>query len=110
MITVLDITRFAPAREGGAEVVRFLNAQTAGARRVEVMAYRLAPGKTTGEFSEPAAYQLFYVTAGRPQARYGGARHPLGPGRGVYCDPAEPCAFENAGGEPAAFYRFLVSA
>ncbi len=110
MITVLDIAGVAPAHEGNAEVARFLNAQTVGARRVEGMAYRLAPGGSLGPLREAAGYQLFYVTAGQPVAVYGGQRHVLGPGRGVYCDPGEPCAFENPAGGPAAFYRFVIPA
>lgn len=109
MITVLDVGGFAPAREGDAEVKRFLNLQTVGAQRVEGMAYRMGAGGSLGPFREAAGYQLFYVTAGQPVALYGGQRHALGPGRGVYCDPGEPCAFENpAGAAPAAFYRFII--
>lgn len=108
MITVLDIPAMAPAREGDAEVTRFLNRQTVGAQRVEGMLYRLGPGGSAGPFAEPSAYQLFYVTQGRPVAVYRGARHTLGPGRGVYCDPREDCALENPAGEAAIFYRFLV--
>jgi quercetin dioxygenase-like cupin family protein len=110
MITVLDIPAMAPTREGDVEVRRFLTAQTVGARRVEGMAYRLGPGGSVGPLKEAAAYQLFYVTAGEPVAWYGERRHTLGPGRGVYCDPGEPCAFENRTGEPATFYRFIVPA
>jgi glyoxylate utilization-related uncharacterized protein len=110
MITVLEVTSVLPRREGDAEVTRFLNAQTVGAQGVEGMAYRLAPGAMAGPFREAGAHQLFYVTAGSPEAEYGGSRHPLGPGRGVYCEPGEGCAFTNAGGEPAAFYRFIVPA
>ena len=110
MTTVLDIAGMAPVREGQAEFTRFLNAETVGAQRVEGMAYRLPPGATAGPFQEAGAYQLFYVTAGRPEAQYGGSRHVLGPGRGVYCDPGETCAFTNVGSEPAAFYRFIVLA
>jgi quercetin dioxygenase-like cupin family protein len=111
MITVLDIPAMAATGEGNAEVTRFLNAQTAGARRVEGMAYRLRPGGSLRPLREAAAYQLFYVTAGQPMALYGGQRHELAPGRGVYCEPGEPCAFENpAGAAPAAFYRFIVPA
>ena len=110
MITVLDVAGVASAREGDAEVTRFLNAQTVGARRVEGMAYRLAPGGSLGPLREAAGYQLFYVTAGHPVAVYGGQRHTLAAGRGVYCDPGEPCAFENPGGEAAAFYRFIIPA
>lgn len=110
MITVLDIPAMAPTREGDAEVRRFLNAQTVGARRVEGMAYRLPPGGALGPFREAAGYQLFFVTAGQPVARYGGGRHALGPGRGVYCEPEESCAFENPAGAPAAFYRFVIPA
>ncbi len=110
MITVVDIAGMAPVREGDAQVTRFLNAGTVGAQRVEGMAYRLPPGATAGPFREAGAYQLFYVTAGRPEAQYGGSQQALAPGRGVYCDPGETCAFKNAGSEPAAFYRFLVPA
>ena len=108
MITVIDIPETAPAREGGVEVLRFLNAQTVGARRVEGMLYRLDAGASAGPYQEAGARQLFYVTQGRPVALYGGARHTLGPGRGVYCDLGESCGLENAAGEPAAFYRFVV--
>lgn len=110
MITVLDIAGMSSAREGNAEIVRFLNAQTVGARRVEGMAYRLSPGGSVGPLREGAGYQLFYVTAGQPVAFYGGQRHTLGPGRGVCCDPGESCAFENPAGAPAGFYRFIVPA
>jgi len=110
MITVVDIAGMAPVREEQAEVTRFLNDGTVGAQRVEGMAYRLAPGGKAGPFLEAAAYQLFYVTEGRPEAHYGSGRHALGPGRGVYCDPGESCGFENPGGAPAAFYRFLIPA
>ena len=110
MITVLDIPAMAPTREGDAEVARFLDARTVGARRVEGMAYRLRPGGALGPLREAAGYQLFYVTAGQPVASYGGQRHALAPGRGVYCEPGEPCAFENPGGAAAAFYRFIIPA
>src|SRR5574341_1552606 len=101
MITVIDIAGMAPAREGDAEVVRFLNAQSAGAQRVEGMSYRLGVGGSVGPFEEKAAYQLFYVTAGRPEALHGGRWHELARGRGVYCDPGEACRLENPGAEPA---------
>lgn len=110
MISVLEVATVASAREGDAEVVRFLNARTVGARRVEGMAYRLAPGGSLGPFREVAGYQLFYVTGGQPVALYGGGRHVLGPGRGVYCDPGESCNFENPAREAAAFYRFIIPA
>ncbi|MBI3015787.1 MAG: hypothetical protein HYY65_12200 [Candidatus Tectomicrobia bacterium] len=110
MITVVDINGVPPVREGGAEVSRFLNHQTVGARSVEGMAYRLGPNGSAGPFVEAAGYQLFYVTAGQPVAVYQGKCHELGPGRGVYCEPGESCVFENPAGEPAAFYRFIVPA
>ncbi len=110
MIRVLDIAGMAPQREGAADVVRFLNLQTVGARRVEGMAYRLGAGASAGPFAEERARQLFYVTQGRPVALYGGARHVLGPGRGVYCDLGEPCGLENPASDPATFYRFVVPA
>lgn len=110
MITVIDIAGMPPLREGAAEVTRFLNTSTVGARRVEGLAYRLAPGGALGPLQAAAGYQLFYVTRGRPLAIYAGARHPLGPGCGVYCDPGEPCALENPGAEPAEFYRFVMPA
>ncbi len=110
LVDVFDIGWVLPQREGDAEVVRFLNARTVGAERVEGMAYRLRPGGSVGPFQEVAAYQLFYVTAGDPVGLYGGRRHALGPGCGVYCDPGESCGFENPGVAPAAFYRFIVPA
>ena len=110
MITVLDITGVPPARDGNAEVVRFLNHETVGAHSVEGIAYRLEPNGSAGSFVEAAAYQLFYVTAGKPVALYGGKRHVLRSGCGVYCDPGESCAFENSAGETAAFYRFVIPA
>ena len=110
MINVFEIGWVVPVREGDAEVMRFLNARTVGARQVEGMAYRLRPGGSAGPFVEAGAYQLFYVTDGSPVALYGGRRHVLAPGRGVHCDPGEPCAFQNPGGEPAALYRFIVPA
>ena len=110
MITVLDITEIPPAHDGNAGVVRFLNQETVGARSVEGIAYRLEPNGSAGSFVEAAAYQLFYVTAGKPVALYQGERHTLGPGRGVYCDPGESCSFENPAGEPAALYRFIIPA
>jgi len=109
MINVFDIGWVLPAREGDAEVLRFLNERTVGAQQVQGMAYRLGPGGAR-PFVETGAYQLFYVTAGQPVAVYGGKRHGLAPGRGVYCEPGEPCTFENTGAEPAAFYRFVVPA
>ncbi len=110
MITVLEIAGEPHVREGQAEVVRFLNAGTVGARRVQGMAYRLEANGSVGPLGETAAYQLFYVTAGHPPALYGGKRHPLAPGRGVYCEPGKSCSFENPSGPPAAFYRFVVPA
>lgn len=108
MITVLDINEVRAVREGKAEVVRFLNRDTVRAERVEGMAYRLPPGVSAGPFQEASAYQLFYVTAGQPVASYGGQCHFLGPGRGVYCDPGETCAFENNSDGPTAFYRLVI--
>jgi glyoxylate utilization-related uncharacterized protein len=108
MITVLDVNDVRAIREGNAEVARFMNRDTVGAQRVEGMAYRVPPAGSAGPFQEAAAYQLFYVTSGQPVALYGGRRHTLAPGRGVYCDPGEGCAFENPSGDSAAFYRFVV--
>jgi quercetin dioxygenase-like cupin family protein len=108
-ITVLDIESIDPESEGGAEARRFLNAQTVGAEVVEGTAYRLAPGASIDPQREEARYQLFYVTSGEPVALYQGERHRLAPGRGVYCDPGETCAFENPTDAPAAFYRFVVT-
>ncbi len=107
MITVLDLDSLGSEPEGDADVVRFLNADTVGAERVQGSAYRLHAGGRT----EPLAaqrYQLFYVTGGRPVALYQGQRHQLKPATGVYCEPGEACRFENPGGEPASFYRFVV--
>jgi len=110
MVTVLEISGVSPVPEGDAEVYHFLNEQTVGARRVRGMAYRLGAIGSVGPFVEAGAYQLFYVTAGQPLALYQGERHALGPGRGVYCEPGESCAFENPSRETAAFYRFIVPA
>ncbi len=110
MISVLDIRSLPAVSEGEIEVVRFLNRQSVGAQRVEGAAYHLPPGRSAGPFQEPAAYQLFYVTAGQALALFGGKRHALAPGRGVYCEPGEPCSFENPSGAPAALYRFVVPA
>ncbi len=109
-ITVLDVSGAPLVREGAAEVARFLNAQTVGARTVEGTAYRLAPGASLDSMREPDRYQIFYVTAGRPVAIYQDERHDLARGRGVYCDPGESCAFENPGQAEAAFYRFVITA
>ena len=108
MITVLDINEVRAMREGNAEVARFLNRDTVGAQRVEGMAYRMPPAGSAGPFQEAGAYQLFYVTAGQPVALYGGQSHTIAPGRGVYCEPGETCAFQNPAAGPAAFYRFVI--
>lgn len=110
MINVFETGWVLPRREGDAEVVRFLNAQTVGAQQVEGSLYRLRPGGSVGPFLEAGAYQLFYVTAGQPVAEYGGQPHALRPGCGVSCDPGETCGFANPAAGPAAFYRFVVPA
>ena len=109
-ITVLDIESIEPMAEGGANVRRFLNAATVGARVVEGTAYRLTAGASLAPLLEAERHQLFYVTAGEPIALYGGERHELAPGRGVYCEPGEPCGFENPSSGPASFYRFVIGA
>jgi hypothetical protein len=107
-VSVLDVATPEPERAGGVELRRFLNAATVGARAVEGSAYRLEPGAAVALLSEPDRRQLFVVSEGAPVALYAGDRHELGPGRGVYCEPGEPCAFENPSAATAAFYRFVV--
>jgi quercetin dioxygenase-like cupin family protein len=108
-ITVLDVASIAPEAASGVELRRFLTAATVGARSVEGSAVRLEPGAVLGPLTEPDRHQLVYVTDGEPVALFAGERHELRPGRGIYCEPGEPCALENPGPTPAAFYRFVVA-
>lgn len=108
-ITVLDVSGAPLVREGDADAAHFLNAQTVGARTVEGTAYQLPAGAAVAPMQEAERHQVFYVTAGEPVALYGGERHKLAPGHGVYCSPGEPCAFENPGTAEVAFYRFVIA-
>lgn len=109
MIAVLDINEITPTSLDGGRVADFLNNQTVGAELVTGSSYELDPGGAVGPLDADGAYQLFYVTGGEPVAEFGGAKHQLRAGQGVYCDPHEPCAFENPTDAIARFLRFVVA-
>jgi glyoxylate utilization-related uncharacterized protein len=109
MITVLDINEIASASGGSPRVVDFLNSETVGAQLVSGCAYELDPGTSVGPLDGGGAFQLFYVTDGEPVAEFGGDKHHLHAGRGVYCDPDEQCTFENPADTAARFLRFIVA-
>jgi quercetin dioxygenase-like cupin family protein len=108
-ITVLHVGGIGAEAEGQASVRRFLNEATVGAQLVEGIAYELPPGARYAPREGASRHQVFYVTSGSVEALFQGKRHELVPGRGVYCEPGETCELENAGDEPATFYRFLVT-
>lgn len=109
MITVLDINEIAPTSLDGARVADFVNDQTVGAQLVTGSSYELDPGGTVGPVDGRGAFQLFYVTDGEPVADFGGQKHHLRAGRGVYCAPHEECTFENPTDAVARFLRFVVA-
>jgi quercetin dioxygenase-like cupin family protein len=109
MITVLDINEIPPTTLDGVRVADFLTAQTVGAELVAGSSCELDPGATVGPLDGQGAFQLFYVTDGEPVADFGGQKHQLRAGQGVYCDRDEVCAFENPTDAVATFLRFVVA-